>query len=305
MEFKVGFHARNFSELERVVQVPGVNLVEVKPDGFNRAGEPLYSYADGGFEADFVAMNRVTTIAKGKQINVHLPFEEAVDSSIETGLCYALPEHHEALLSRFAMFGNMHLTFGIGEVLTMHPPVFMLDGAEICDLDAAILNCREFLVKLDAMIKDKDYKFQVGVENVVNPKTAGSSNAGFRTKHLDTLIGRTSRIGITIDTGHRLLTDEMSIAKLVSYGNIVNCHFHANPGVPIDDSYKDDAHLFAVPEDVGDERYIALPHFWRHMSGLRRRHTPIVLEVKLDKYSDQELATYVSNLRGWLGEPGY
>ena len=295
---KIGFHARSTEEFLRVIRIEGVDLVELKPQKFHEKNDASIYYFDGEhFEVNEDLVKKIARLCDGKGITVqiHLPYEKTCDPSIEGGLCQAVRRHHGLILARYAMFGEMLRKFGIGSVLTTHPPAFQFDGVPFCSEEDALEIGAELYFKLDRLIKHQGYGFQVGIENVVAPKSSGASSVGYTPKHIDQLIGNTSRIGITVDTGHRRLNDEMSIAKLFSYGQVVSLHFHSNPGEVSDENYDDDEHVFATPEN--------LPHYDRYMKGLRRRGLPIVLEIdKLDETTDDELGAYVRNLRSELGD---
>ena len=89
----------------------------------------------------------------------------------------------------------------------------------------------------------------------------------------------------------RRLNDAMSVAKLFSYAPVVNVHFHSNSGNPSRESYDDDEHLFATPDN--------LEHFSRYIKSFRRYGMPVVLEIdRLEQHTDDELAAYVAGLRG-------
>jgi sugar phosphate isomerase/epimerase len=98
----------------------------------------------------------------------------------------------------------------------------------------------------------------------------------------------TRSIDITIDTGHRRLTQEFSIREFLQGGwRVANFHFHGNEGIfnPMD--WSDDQHLLPHKENVkGYDNYLRY---------FRRHRVPIILEIShLNEYSDREL-------RGFLG----
>lgn len=294
---RIGFHARNMDEFYRVIGIEGADLVELKPDKFaERDGVFLYHY-DGGFKINYSVINEISTqcLKNGVLAQIHIPFEDDYDINTEKGLCQAERAHHDMLLSRYKMFGELHDDYGIGAVLTTHPPAFKVNGKEWSEEEAFMAGI-ELYQKVDKLIKDNDYGFKLGIENIVLPKDKGTCLIGYKPEHIDRLIGYASEIGITVDAGYRKLNDEMSIAKLMSYADVVNVHFHTNSGKIHKTDFKDDKHMFATRDN--------LPFFNRYLKAFRRRKMPIVLEInKLDKYTDNELSEYVMNLRREIENP--
>lgn len=289
---KIGFHVKSMSDLERLTNIKGVDLVELKPDHLRRNNEELYYFDGHDFSLNERRLDKISKLCskRGIEVQIHMPYEEKVDPLVEAGLCQTERTHHHKLLKRYEMYGEMLIQFGIGTVLTTHPPLIKVDGEQIWSEDEALETGKEFYAEVDRLIKKNNYNFKVGIENVVAPKDIGTSYLGYNPKQIDWLIGNTSEIGITVDTGHRLLNDEMSINKLIGYGEVVNCHFHANSGQVSQKDFEDDEHVFATSEN--------LPHYGRYMKGLRRRGWPIILEIsKLDKLSDDILSDYVTDLR--------
>lgn len=289
---KIGFHARNIEELERVINIEGANLVELKPDKFRKNNQNIYFFNGNDFVIDNVIASEIKRLCDKKNITVqiHLPYEKKKNSTKETGLYQADRNHHDLLLKRYEMIGELYSLYGIGAVITTHPPAFGFNNKQFCSEDEALQAGREFYAKLDMLIKEKNYQFKVGIENLVAPKESGTMNIGYTPRQIDKLIGRTSEIGITVDSGHRLLNDKMSVGKLFSKGMIVNVHFHANPGIRSEKDYDDDEHTFANPKN--------LKHYFAYIKSFRRFKTPVILEIdKLEEFSDKYLRNYVMNLR--------
>jgi sugar phosphate isomerase/epimerase len=291
---KIGFHARNIEELMLGISIPLVDLVELKPDHLKkRSNIELYTFDGNKFSVNHTTATDIKRILekKGIEAQIHVPYEESHNPEIETGLCHSDISHHEKLLSRIEALGILYDKYKIGTVLTMHPPAFRLNGIEWTEKEAMKAGI-EFYEKLDKLIKRKGYGFKIGIENLVAPKIEGASCLGYRPKQIDILIGNTANIGITMDTGHRRLNNEMSISRLISYGEIVNVHFHSNSGDVHEHDYKDDEHILATPEN--------LPHYHRFIKRFRRSSLPIVLEVKTNLYTPQKLTNYVRALRSMI-----
>ena len=290
---RIGFHARNWAELERVVNIEGVGLVELKPEKIReRDNIEMYFYDGKSFVINEPVVKEIKAMCDEKNIHVqiHLPYEKKCDDSEEQGLCQAEISHHPMILARYEMFGKLLDDYGLGYVLTTHPPAFGFDCKQFWSGQQSLEAGIELYAKVDMLIKEKGYRFRLGIENMVLPKKSGPINLGYKPEHIDKLIGDTSEIGITVDSGHRRLNDEMSVAKLFSYGHVVNVHFHSNAGIPSVVDYRDDEHILSTREN--------LPYYSRYIQTFRRFRMPIVLEIaKLDKFSDEELGRYVMDLR--------
>jgi hypothetical protein len=294
-DYKIGFHVKCMYDLERLISIKGANLVELKPTSFRKKdGEKgvLYFFDGKKFKINHPVARRIKELCEEKNISiqVHMPFEKPGPIDIDTSLLQANKEHHDLILSRFNIFGKLLKKYGIGEVLTVHPPTYKVKNKIIFSREDALKAGTELYQKLDRLIIKKDYSFKVGIENVVQPKDAGSSAVGFKPKQIDRLLGYTSTIGITVDSGHRRLNPLMSVAKLFDYGPVVNMHFHSNKGIVSNDSYDDDEHTLATPDN--------LPNYEKYIKSIRRFHFPVVLEIDgLDEFTDRELNSYVLNLR--------
>ena len=290
---RIGFHVRNMKEYDLVTNLRGVNLIEIKPESFERKDNVQFWRFNG---KDFIPNLNLISYVSGQcarkdiDIQIHMPFETKHDSYFEVGLCQADRLHHDLLLKKYDMIGNLNAWHGFGKTLTVHPPAFMFKGEKMCGVGEALDAGRELYWRLDQLKKQKGYEFKVGLENMTPPKNKGTSMLGFTPKHLDFLIGDTSGIGITMDSGHRNLSNEMHISTLFRYALIVNCHFHSNPGVFSEIDYDDDKHELATPDN--------LPNYGRYVKSFRRFNIPVVLEIgDLMKHNPRELEKCVSNLR--------
>lgn len=296
---KIGFHARSMKELEFVLSLPEVNLVELKPEKFVKK-DGLYFWAFDGerFIPNMDLIRDVVRMCNEKKVGIqlHLPQEKTPDSSLEQGLCYADLKHHDLLLARYDMLGRIYNETSFGSCLTTHAPTFIFNGEEKWSCEEAIQRGREFYKKLGELKRRNKYGFKIGLENTVHPKEKGFCCVGFESWHLDKLLGNSQGIGITVDSGHRNLNLDISVRTLFSYGSVVNCHFHSNPGEISNKNYDDDEHLFATKEN--------LPHYERYIKSFRRFGIPIVLEIgDLMKHPKEFLSSYVNNLRNEIENP--
>ena len=289
----IGFHARSWDELVRITSLESVNLVELKPDQLaRRSNVHLYNFDGSSFHINDAAAEAIRhiTVDRGMAVQIHIPLERFMNPKRDEGLCQAVPAHHDLILSRYEMLGRLLERYSLGTVLTTHGPAFEFNSEPICSPEQAIEYGAMLFAHLDQMISSKGFGFKVGIENVVEPKSTGSSAVGYEAKHIDQLIGNSRNIGITVDSGHRKLSKTMSIRLLASYGDIVNLHLHSNSGIPNDKYYNDDEHILATPEN--------LPHFNRYIKTIRRQSIPVILEIEnLKIHSDDELNLYVAGLR--------
>lgn len=289
---KVGFHIKSMNELERIASIPNVNLVELKPDKMEKNGASPYIYKNRQFSINESVAKEIQDICQENNVSVqiHLPYESQVDLEKENGLCYGIKEHHSILLDRFEMINELYKNFGIGEVVVLHPPQIRARNERICSKFDGLEHGREFLYLLDKNRIEKDWNYKVGLENMVPPKK-DAITLGYTVGQLKLLIGNSQTIGLTVDSGHRLLNDQFSVSEMFSLGvPIVSMHFHRNPGVFSETGFSDDAHQFANSKN--------LKHFNAYIRSIRRNKIPLICEVRnLSDYSSQHLEDYVGYLR--------
>ena len=286
---RVGFHVKSMDELKRLVGL-GVNLVELKPDKMARAGDELYSFDGQKFTINQPVAQEISDLCQKHDVRVqlHLPYEKKNDPSEEQGLCYAVREHHWLLMERFRMVAELHESYKIGEVVVVHPPQIVAGGQKISSHYDGIELGRTFLHYLDMEIREHGWEFEVGLENMAAPKK-GSITLGYDVRQMKELLGNTKKIGITVDSGHRLLSEDMSVAKLFADRPVISLHLHTNPGIFHEDGYEDDAHQFATNRN--------LKHFERYIKSSRTRGTPITCEVSsLSDVPDDQIKDYFN----WL-----
>lgn len=290
----LGFSVKNMEELNRVSQL-GINMVEVKVDKFAKTGWRLYSYQDHEFLPTADAKNlMIVCQLRGIAVQFHLPVENRISVDDELGLNMAFVEHHDILLQKFKMFEQIYRDTGLGRVLTIHPPLVSLRGKRIISEDESIKNTKIFFERLDRLRMKDDHKTMIGVENQADIKFK-AGNLGNRSEHFKGMLKETRTIGLTIDTGHRKLAENFSMRGASMLGlSVVNFHFHGNSGIFNPKNWHDDEHRLPTAENdsLGSKAY---KNFLRYF---RRHRTPIVLEIShLEKYTDEELASFVANLK--------
>ena len=169
---RIGFHARTIEELNLGISTPLVDLVELKPDHLKkRSGFELYTFDGRKFSINHVSARQMQTLleSKGIEAQIHVPYEESHNPEVETGLCHADRSHHDMLLSRIDMLGELYERYKIGTVLTMHPPAFRLnwktsEGKRKLEWteEEAMKAGIEFYEKVDELIRKKGYGFKTG-----------------------------------------------------------------------------------------------------------------------------------------------
>ncbi|MBW2992091.1 hypothetical protein KY345_02625 [Candidatus Woesearchaeota archaeon] len=301
IERRIGFHIKSMDELMRIGSIEGVNLVELKPGKMKKRGDILYTFDGTKFSIDEELAKEISDFCRTRdiQMQVHLPYETKADSSLEEGLCYGIKAHHPKLLDRFKMMADLYNKYGIGKVLVFHPPQLVVKGQRICSYHDGIEHGREFLYMLDEERKSNKWheNIAVGLENMIPPKEE-SAALGYTPDQLRDLLGWTETIGYTVDSGHRRLSDEMSVAKMFARAPVVALHFHSNPGVfHKKGEHKghdgDDAHEFARRKN--------LEHFNSYIRGIRRFKLPVTCEIaNLNEIPDNVIKDYVAELRFML-----
>jgi len=291
MTRRIGFHIKSVPELNRIGDIEGVNLVELKPDKMKKNGGELYSFEDQKFKINEDLAKRIRDFCQKRdiQVQIHLPYENCSDPNKETGLCYGIKEHHQLLLDRFKMLAEMYNQYQIGEVVVIHPPQLISKGIQLCSYHNGLEHGREFLYSLDQEKKAQKWGFDIGLENMGDPKK-DSHTLGYTPAHLKHLLGVTESIGLTVDSGHRLLSEDMSVSAMFSLGEVVSLHFHTNNGILHPTGHKDDEHKFA--------QYNNLQHFNSYIRGIRRRNLPVTCEIKnLRDIPSKTIEDYVTKLR--------
>ncbi len=294
----IGFSAKNFQELKRVIEIVKralvnkenfIPVVEIKPGSFSKYGMPLYMFNQGIFEPHLENLDNLEKAVKGCVVQFHLPYENQIDLNQERGLSIAIPEHHPFLLQRFEMFDEILKNYGLGETLTIHPPQIVIKGKKVATFTEALKNASAFFWKLDRRIRIKKWEFFVGVENQTDPKK-DSATLGYEITHFREMLRKTRTIGLCVDVGHRKLSKRLRIRDLFQLARPVEVvHFHTNPGEWISKDHRDDMHKLAFSDNVdGYYRLLETVMVWR---------IPLILEISyLERYSDKELENYVSDL---------
>lgn len=289
---QIGFSVKSLAELERIVALGVVNMVELKPEKFASSGLPLYLYLPGGgrFAFNDPAIYKVRDLAKGLAVQLHLPIEKKIDLADELGLNMGVLEHHDVLLERFRMFEELYESYGLGGVLTIHPPQVFRNGKVLLEEKDALANAKIFFDRLDALRLQWNHQTLIGVENQTDIKLKGG-NLGYLPAHFKAMLRETRTIGLTVDTGHRRLAKAFTVREYLALGMpFVNFHFHGNAGEWNPENWDDDEHLLPTEQNVKG--------FKNYLRYFRRHRTPIVLEIShLEKYTDAELADFVRKLR--------
>lgn len=278
-----GFHVRSLDELTKVLDA-GSNVIELKPYHMQLSGFPLYEYDGKEFHIHHKNAKQISKLAKKNhaQIQIHIPYEEHANPKEEIGICQTVPSHKETIFKRFKLIEKLRYKYGIGKVVTMHAGLFRYQGEVIYPEEEALIRNQTFFSELEQFLKG-NCKFKVGVENVTSPKNTYAS-LGYTTGQLTYMLQDTDQIGLTIDTGHRNLVEELSVKELMSKFPVYNLHLHMNPGKPDSNSFKDDTHDFAGSWN--------LPHFYNYAKAIRRQNIPIICEVSTTHKSVEQLKNY-------------
>lgn len=294
----IGFSIKSPKELARIIALKIVNMVEIKIDMFAAAGFPLYFYNDGHFSLNDEMLKKLSLeMCSGLEaVQFHLPMEGSINPKIESGLNIGVLAHHEIYLRKFKMLELMHEKYKIGRVLTMHPPAFRAKKKYLLHEEEAINNAKLFFAKLDELRISEKHQTKIGLENMSDPKTP-YGNIGYLPAHFRSMLWNTRSIGVTVDTGHRRLTESFKVSEFIRLGlEVVNCHFHGNHGKTGTDSLSDDTHEFPHGKTDSEEENVL--GYKNYIYYLRRHRTPVVLEIShLEKYSDAEIIENVERIK--------
>ena len=289
----LGFSVKTREEFDRVIGL-GINLVEIRVDKFYTAGTNFYQLKDGKFDwnecAYYHLLGRLNKAGRGNTVvNFHLPIEKRICGGHELGLNMSVLEHHDILLQKFIMLEEAFAATGVGEILIVHPPIIPPGGE-----GKALKNAKIFFDRLDVIRLENGHSTKIGLENMTDPKYK-TANLGNKPAHFKAMLKDTRTIGLTVDTGHRMLAKDYSMRGALKLGiPMVNFHFHGNKGVFNPKNWKDDQHLLPTKEsgNLGEKAYKNFLRFFR------RHRTPIILEIAhLEKYTDSELSEFVENLK--------
>jgi hypothetical protein len=184
--------------------------------------------------------------------------------------------------------------YRIGYCVTVHPPTVSIDGKMILDEEEVLINTKICLDRLDAIRVSENHQILIGIENQTDIKQK-AGNLGYLPVHFRKMMKDTRSIDITIDTGHRRLTQEFSIREFLQGGwRVANFHFHGNEGVFNPKNWNDDQHLLPHRENIS-ENPNAYDNYLRYF---RRHRVPIILELSdLDGYTDKELIEFLIGFR--------
>lgn len=285
----IGLSIKSPKELKWIRSLDIVNMVEIKVEQFDRAGFPLYGYEDGNFYPHDDNLKKLSwEMCDGLDaVQFHLPMEKSINCKIESGLNMGISAHHEIYLRKFQLLEEIFQRYKIGSVLTMHPPLIRAKKKNILHEGDAIRNAKIFFAQLDELRLVGNYQTKIGLENMSDPKTV-AGNIGFLPAHFKTMLRDTRTIGVTVDTGHRRLTENFKVSEFMKLGfETVNCHFHGNAGLINPDSFVDDTHDFPHGKIADAEENVR--GYRNYIRYFRRHRTPVVLEIShLEKYSDAE-----------------
>lgn len=291
---RIGFSVKSFFELERVASL-GINLVELKLEKFAENGTPLYFYENGEFTENSDVLMRILNIAHANdlQVQFHLPIEREVSLECETGINVAILDHHRIAHKRLSFLNSMFTFYGIGGVITMHPPTVSFGGKSHITETQALENARIFFEEHDKLRLREKHQTLIGIENQTDKKVLAGM-IGYLPRHFKKMLGNTRTFGLTFDSGHRRLTRYFRLGTLLQWSiPIINFHFHGNDGVFSKTDFDDDQHDFVTKENIfGGEK--AYENFMRYF---RRNRPPVVLEIcDLKNYTDDQLWWYVALL---------
>lgn len=288
----VGVSVKNWDEMLRAIYL-GANMVEIKLEKFAENGKPLYTQRKGHFRKNHKVLGELAAIAEERSVafQLHLPIERCVNPMKETGINVGVRSHHEVALRRFILLEEINLQYPcIGSIITIHPPTLSFNYNSVLPADEILENTKIFYEMLDEYRLKHDHQTLIGLENQPGAKLLATC-LGDSPKHFKYILKNTRTIGVTIDSGHRLLAENFTVTELLGFAfTVVNFHFHGNDGIFDFETYDDDQHQIPMYDNVkGYKNYLRF---------LRRHRTPVVLELSnLGQYKDDELKNVIENLK--------
>jgi sugar phosphate isomerase/epimerase len=288
----IGLSVKSMAELRRAIAL-GANMVEIKLDKFAKRGTPLIELdRQGNFAVieNYVREISALAIDHGIEVQFHHWIERCLDPTQVTGINLAIRQHHPAGLRLFRFLEGVYREYGIGRMQTKHLPTVSLGSTIFASEEDAIENIRIFAEELDAVRIRERHETIIGFENLADPNEEATI-LGYKTEHFKRILRNTRSIGLTIDTGHRRLSQHHTVRELMQLGlPIVNFHFHGNDATATSADFDDDQHLLP-----GDGNVNGYQNYLRYF---RRHRTPIVLEIAhLGDYSDDELRSFIEHLK--------
>lgn len=273
----VGMHCRGDYDLEYAVQsFAPINVLEVKPE---HRSEPLFvPDASGLFSLHDKNFSSFYRKARGLETDQELALQFHFPPSLSgVSLNPADLAQHDAILSLFSSIAGAVSQYGLLPNVTFHLPAIIWSGKSVFDggEDKALDNTRWLFDRIGEAQLKHSWPIVIGVENQADPKK-NAHVLGYLIEHFATVMKDTSDcINFTIDTGHRLLSRNLSVRDILALADylgkrIINFHMHENLGI-ITDSYKDDLHNLPMENRI--------PGMLNFLNRAVQYRIPIIFEV--------------------------
>src|SRR3989339_86977 len=281
---RLGVHCRGFKTLGLIQQARlPINLIEVKPDYF-RGDEALFVCHDQHYSIQRANFSRLVTEARALGLAIQFHFPEVLSG---INLTPGLPAAHQPMLSLLAAIAEAVTDFQLEPVVTLHPPTLYWRDRQMLPnspeaIDGALAAANVFLRQFGQAAEAKSWPLLLGIENQAGP-TPRTHALGYQLRHFEIMLaGTSSRVNLTIDSGHRLLAEDMTLSRhflpLAQRLNkrVVDLHLHENAGRQADEDRSDQHNL-----PLGEHIHGYLKYLCRAVG----ERIPIILEVDPEKYN--------------------
>jgi sugar phosphate isomerase/epimerase len=294
----LGMHCRGRRDIEYIKQARApLTVIEVKPEKF-RGPEKLFYQKKGEFHLDRQNFERLVREAKqlGLTIQFHFP-----DKLGRTALNPGIVEHHHRIVSLFRSIAEAVEEYDLLPNVTFHPPTLMWNRERQLpdgNIQEALEITNQLFAKLALEHASQNWPILLGIENQMDPKK-DSHVLGYAIEHFQAIMADAPDwINLTIDFGHRILSQDLSVSKLLAFAKsrekrVINMHFHENQGEQTD-SYKDDQHSLPLGKQI---------HGYLHaLNRAVQDRVPLILEVNTRHHNPIEFLVASSGIRKLMDE---
>ena len=288
---KLGIACRSLPEIKTYAPMPEFDTLELSIAGLAKNGFELYSIdRNEKYSPHLKNAEILKNILGGKPYQVHMPYEGNYLLPGERKFFHARRDDHKALTSRQRVVAEIFRITGNKGICVWHLAALKVKKQKIATLENAYEIASILYSELDTCVLLEKWPTQITFENYLAPKE-DYEILGYEPEHFWKLLGKTKRIGITIDTGHgNLAPEDFHFQMLMGTGfPVCSVHFHGNSGKFDPKSWKDDEHVFATKDNIrGYNRWISL---------FKRSGLPVILEINKEKYKPEEIQDYTRKLR--------
>ncbi len=299
---KVKFGSRFFEmdQLGMLVELP-VNYLDMHfRHGKIGFAQTIYKYENGVYAPNVRNLETLQKLSdeEGITILVHLP-----DIKRDNVLTPLMADATERYIDRLRFFNQLFLDYGVGELVSFHPPIVAANGEVFADSTSAVIKAgRKFFEILNKTMHDENWKIKIAVE------TAGPATTPMQfctpLQLVAMLTGLNENIGILADAAHlQLIPLQLSTLLMLTEKNkipIMALHFSGNNGINQKEQYWGDEHEFPSAKNVlGFEQYLDVANARLSNGGL-----PVIVELArselLRALSEKGIGNFAKDMDGLM-----